>query len=46
MHFFSGKGVHGGGGGSEHKSSANGEFKMFDIMLISFSSVTTTAMRN
>ena len=37
----------GGGGGSEHKSSANGEFKMFDVtMLISFSSITTTAMRN
>ena len=43
--FFLGEGG-GGGGGSEHKSSANGEFKMFDIMLISFSSVTTTAMRN
>ena len=42
--FFLGEG--GGGWGSEHKSSANGEFKMFDIMLISFSSVTTTAMRN
>ena len=42
--FFWGEGV---GGGSEHKSSANGEFKMFDLTkLISFSSVTTTAMRN
>ena len=48
MHFFLGGGGGGGGeGGSEHKSSANGEFKMFDLtMLISFSSVTTTAMRN
>ena len=45
MHFFSGG--RGWRGGSEHKSSANGEFKMFDLtMLISFSSVTTTAMRN
>ena len=44
--FFWGEGV-GGEGGSEHKSSANGEFKMFDLtMLISFSSITTTAMRN
>ena len=43
--FFWGEGV--GGGGSEHKSSANGEFKMFDLtMLISFSSITTNAMRN
>ena len=44
--FFLGEGGGGGGGGSEHMSCANGEFKMFDIMLISFSSVTTTAMRN
>ena len=35
-----------GGGGSEPKNSANGEFKMFDItLLISFSRVNTT-MRN
>ena len=39
--FFWGEG--GGVGGSEPKSSVNGEFKMFDLTLfISFSRVNTT----